>query len=204
MALVGDAFYVADSDGLLVFPYIPGATRIGGPGRVVSPLPAGRINHHWNKSLVASPDGRRLYVGVGSNSNAMENGVAAEQGRASVWEIDPAGGTAQVFAGGLRNPVGLAFEPSSGTLWAAVNERDELGSDLVPDYTTSVRRGGFFRQWGLRGAARLVELQSAGWLQGDLRPLHRWPPGRNDARRAGRIPRREWPGDGAAGWGGNQ
>jgi glucose/arabinose dehydrogenase len=144
MTLLGGTLYVADSDGLLAFPYAPGATRIAAPGRVVSRLPAGRINHHWTKSLVASPDGRRLYVGVGSNSNVMENGVAVEQGRASVWEIDPMSGASQVFAGGLRNPVGLAIEPSSGALWAAVNERDELGSDLVPDYMTSVRRGGFY------------------------------------------------------------
>ena len=144
MALVGTTLYVADSDGLLAFPYRVGKTRVDGAGRAVTQLPGGRINHHWTKSLAASPDGRRLYVGVGSNSNAAENGIAAENARAAVWEIDPATGAAQVFASGLRNPVGIAFEPSSGALWVAVNERDELGSDLVPDYITSVRRGGFY------------------------------------------------------------
>jgi glucose/arabinose dehydrogenase len=144
MALVGNTLYVADSDGLLAFPYAPGATRIEEAGRAVTPLPGGRLNHHWTKSLAASPDGRRLYVGVGSNSNVAENGIAAEEGRAAVWEIDPATGAYQVFATGLRNPVGIDFEPASGALWVAVNERDELGSDLVPDYITSVRRGGFY------------------------------------------------------------
>ena len=144
MTLVGNTLYVADSDAVLSFPYAAGATQIGVAGTAVTQLPAGRINHHWTKSLVASPDGRRLYVGVGSNSNAAENGIAAEQGRAAVWQIDPASGAAEVFADGLRNPVGLAFEPSSGALWVAVNERDELGSDLVPDYITSVQRGGFY------------------------------------------------------------
>jgi glucose/arabinose dehydrogenase len=144
MALAGSTLYVADSDGLLAFPYAPGVTNIATPGRVVTPLPGGRINHHWTKSLAASPDGRRLYVGVGSNSNVAENGMAAEEGRAAVWEIDPTTGTAELFATGLRNPVGIAFEPAGGVLWVAVNERDELGSDLVPDYITSVRRGGFY------------------------------------------------------------
>jgi glucose/arabinose dehydrogenase len=144
MALAGNTLYVADSDGLLGFPYTAGATRVATPGRVVTPLPGGRINHHWTKSLAASPDGRRLYVGVGSNSNVAENGMAAEEGRAAVWEIDPATGASNVFATGLRNPVGIGFEPTAGALWVAVNERDELGSDLVPDYITSVRRGGFY------------------------------------------------------------
>jgi glucose/arabinose dehydrogenase len=107
-------------------------------------LPAGTLNHHWTKSLIASPDGSRLYVGVGSNSNAAENGIAKEAERASVWEIDLATGSHRVFAAGLRNPVGLAWEPESGRLWVSVNERDELGSDLVPDYMTSLRDGGFY------------------------------------------------------------
>ncbi len=107
-------------------------------------LPAGPINHHWTKSLVASSDGSKLYVGVGSNSNAAENGIPAEEGRAAVWEVDPATGHHRVFASGLRNPVGMAWEPESGALWVAVNERDELGSDLVPDYMTAVRDGGFY------------------------------------------------------------
>jgi glucose/arabinose dehydrogenase len=110
----------------------------------VSDLPGGTINHHWTKSLIASPDGRTLYVGVGSNSNVAENGIAAEQDRAAIWAVDPVTGAHRVFASGLRNPVGLAWYPANGTLWVSVNERDELGSDLVPDYMTSVREGAFY------------------------------------------------------------
>jgi glucose/arabinose dehydrogenase len=143
MALVGDTLYVANADALLAFPYSVGATRVGGPGRVVTPLPAGR-NHHWTKSLVASPDGRRLYVGVGSNSNVAENGLPEEAERAAVWEIDPATGSHRIFAAGLRNPVGIDFLPGTSDLYVVVNERDELGSDLVPDYLTRVQREGFY------------------------------------------------------------
>src|SRR6185437_6082888 len=107
-------------------------------------LPGGRINHHWTKNVIASADGSKLYASVGSNSNAAENDLLHEQGRAAIWEIDRATGKHRVFASGLRNPVGLAWEPESGKLWVAVNERDELGSDLVPDYITSVRDGGFY------------------------------------------------------------
>jgi glucose/arabinose dehydrogenase len=144
MALVGNDLYVADTDAVLRFPYKPGETRITAAGAKVVDLPAGPINHHWTKSLIASPDGKKLYVGVGSNSNAGENGIPAEQDRAAVWEVDVATGQHRVFASGLRNPVGLAWEPESGALWVAVNERDELGSDLVPDYMTAVREGGFY------------------------------------------------------------
>jgi glucose/arabinose dehydrogenase len=144
MALVGDTLYVANADAVVSLPYTPGATRIDAVPRQVASLPGGTRNHHWTKSLVASPDGTRLYAGVGSNSNVAEHGMAEEAGRAAVWEIDRASGAAGVFADGLRNPVGLAFEPVTGVLWAAVNERDELGSDLVPDYITSVRQGGFY------------------------------------------------------------
>jgi len=144
MALVGDTFYVANSDAVVAFPYRSGATTIDVPGRKLAELPAGPINRHWTKSLLASRDGRTLYVGVGSNSNAAENGMAQETGRASILAIDRASGATRVFASGLRNPVGLAWQPQSGALWAAVNERDELGSDLVPDYMTSVRDGGFY------------------------------------------------------------
>ncbi|HZR37506.1 MAG TPA: sorbosone dehydrogenase family protein [Nevskia sp.] len=144
MALIGHTFYVADSDAVLRFPYQDGATRIAGPGAKLTDLPAGTINHHWTKSLLASPDGSKLYVGVGSNSNAGENGLDAEKDRAAVWEIDTGTGAHRVYASGLRNPVGLAWEPRSGKLWVAVNERDELGSDLVPDYMTAVREGGFY------------------------------------------------------------
>jgi glucose/arabinose dehydrogenase len=144
MALVGNDLYVANSDGLVRFPYTAGTTSITAAGSPVVALPAGTINHHWTKSLIASRDGRTLYVGVGSNSNAAENGIAAEEGRAAIWAIDPSNGTHRIFASGLRNPVGLAWAPGSGVLWVSVNERDELGSDLVPDYMTSVRDGGFY------------------------------------------------------------
>jgi hypothetical protein len=144
MALIGDQFYVADSDAIMRFTYAPGETRITGAGTRVVDLPAGAINHHWTKNLLASPDGSHLYVTVGSNSNAAENGIAAEEGRAAVWEVDPKTGTHRIFASGLRNPNGLAWEPASGALWVAVNERDELGSDLVPDYMTSLRDGAFY------------------------------------------------------------
>ena len=143
MALVGGELFVANADSLVAFPFQPGTTTISAKPRMVAALPAGR-NHHWTKSLVASPDGRWLYVGVGSNSNIGENGMAMEQGRAAVWQIDARTGASRIFASGLRNPVGLAFNPWSGALWTAVNERDEIGSDLVPDYITSVRDGGFY------------------------------------------------------------
>jgi glucose/arabinose dehydrogenase len=152
MALVGDTLYVADTDALLRFDYKDGAAEIKAGGTKIADLPAGPINYHWAKSLAASPDGSRLYVGVGSNSNAGENGLDWEQDRARVLEIDPATGESRSFATGLRNPVGIAFEPQTGALWVVVNERDELGSDLVPDYLTSVKEGAFygwpFSYWG--------------------------------------------------------
>ena len=144
MALVGHDFYVATTDALLRFPYEPGTTEITVPGTKVVDLPGGRINHHWTKNVIASTDGGKLYVTVGSNSNVGENGMDQEEGRAAIWEIDPKTGAHRVFASGLRNPNGMAFEPSTGALWTAVNERDELGSDLVPDYMTSVKDGGFY------------------------------------------------------------
>ncbi|MES2229047.1 MAG: sorbosone dehydrogenase family protein [Pseudomonadota bacterium] len=144
MALVGSDLYVANTDGVVRYPYTPGATHIDAPGQPVVALPAGTINHHWTKNVIASPDGRLLYATVGSNSNVGENGVAAEEGRAAIWQIDPATGSHRVFASGLRNPNGLAWEPTTGALWTVVNERDEIGSDLVPDYLTSVRDGGFY------------------------------------------------------------
>jgi glucose/arabinose dehydrogenase len=144
MALVGNALYVANTDAVLRFPYETGQTRIvAAPVKVVD-LPAGPVNHHWTKNIIASPDGRKLYVTVGSNSNAGERGVAAEAGRAAIWEIDPQTGSHRVFASGLRNPNGLGWAPGSGALWTVVNERDEIGSDLVPDYLTSVRDGAFY------------------------------------------------------------
>jgi glucose/arabinose dehydrogenase len=144
MALVGDTLYVADTDALLAFPYHEGDTHISTPGRRIVALPAGTINHHWTKNVVASPDGKKLYVSIGSNSNVGDNGMAAEAGRADIWEVDPASGAHRVFAFGIRNGVGMDFAPGSGTLWVAVNERDEIGSDLVPDYMTSVKDGGFY------------------------------------------------------------
>lgn len=144
MALVGNDLYVADSDKLLRFPYQPGETAITSPGTKVVDLPGGPLNHHWTKNVVASQDGSKLYVSVGSNSNVGENGLEAEQGRAAIWEVDRASGQHRIFASGLRNPNGMAWEPQSGKLWTAVNERDEIGSDLVPDYITSVKDGGFY------------------------------------------------------------
>jgi len=144
MALVGNDLYVADSDAVLRFPYLSGATRIAAPGTKVVDLPAGRINHHWTKNLIASADGSKLYVTIGSNSNVAENGIEVEQGRAAIWEVDVQTGRHRIFASGLRNPNGLAWEPSTHALWTVVNERDEIGSDLVPDYLTSVRDGAFY------------------------------------------------------------
>jgi glucose/arabinose dehydrogenase len=144
MTLVGNALYVANTDAVVRFPYEAGETAITAAGTKVVDLPAGPLNHHWTKNIIASRDGSRLYVAVGSNSNAGENGIDKEEGRAAVWEVDPATGSHRVFASGLRNPVGLAWEPDRDALWVAVNERDELGSDLVPDYMTAVRDGAFY------------------------------------------------------------
>lgn len=144
MALVGNDLYVANTDAIMRYPYTEGQTRIDAPGEKLLDLPAGPINHHWTKSLAASPDGSKLYVSIGSNSNVAENGIEAEKGRAAIWEVDRASGRARTFATGLRNPNGLTFEPRTGALWAVVNERDELGPNLVPDYLTSVRDGGFY------------------------------------------------------------
>ncbi|CAG9180465.1 PQQ-dependent sugar dehydrogenase [Cupriavidus pampae] len=144
MALVGADFYVANTDAVVRFPYTPGQTSIAEPGQKVVDLPAGPLNHHWTKNIIASPDGTRLYATVGSNSNVAENGMDKEVGRAAIWEIDPRTGQHRVFASGLRNPNGMAWESASGMLWTSVNERDEIGNDLVPDYITSVRDGGFY------------------------------------------------------------
>ncbi len=144
MALVGDTLFIANADEVLRFAYVAGATRITTPGVRVTALPGGPINHHWTKNLLASVDGRALYASVGSNSNVAENGMAAEHERAAIWQIDIASGAHRVYASGLRNPVGMALEPGSGRLWTVVNERDELGSDLVPDYLTAVHDGAFY------------------------------------------------------------
>lgn len=141
--LVGDTLYVANADSIRRYHYETGATRITDPGTELADLPGG-INHHWTKSLLASPDGSKLYVGVGSNSNITENGLDAEYRRAAVLEVDTATGGSRIYAFGLRNPTGLQWEPQTGKLWAIVNERDEIGADLVPDYLTSVQEGGFY------------------------------------------------------------
>ncbi|HEX5065082.1 MAG TPA: sorbosone dehydrogenase family protein [Myxococcota bacterium] len=144
MALVGDDLYVANTDALLRFDYDEGDTEVRGPGEKVIALPTGPVNRHWTRNVVASPDGARLYVAVGSSSNAAENGLASEEGRAAILEIDRASGRSRVYASGLRNPVGMSWQPESGALWTAVNERDEIGGDLVPDYMTAVQDGGFY------------------------------------------------------------
>jgi glucose/arabinose dehydrogenase len=144
VALVGGDLYVANTDSIVRYPYKSGDTKISAPGTPLTPLPGGPIDHHWTKSLVASPDGSLLYVGVGSNSNVGENGMEAEKNRAAIWQVDRPTGRWRIFASGLRNPNGLTWEPQSGALWTVVNERDELGPDLVPDYMTSVQEGGFY------------------------------------------------------------
>ena len=144
MALIGDTLYVANTDAIVAFDYVAGATQITGPGTTIADLPAGPINHHWTKDIIASPDGTMLYATVGSNSNVGENGIEKEENRAAVLEVDIATGTTRIFASGIRNPNGLSWQPDSGELWVTVNERDEIGSDLVPDYMTSVQDGGFY------------------------------------------------------------
>jgi glucose/arabinose dehydrogenase len=144
MTLVGGDLYVANTDSVLRFPYESGQTRISAAPVKVVDLPAGPINHHWTKNIIASPDGSKLYVTVGSNSNVAENGIDAETGRAAIWEVDVKTGTQRVFATGLRNPNGMGWALDTGALWTVVNERDELGSDLVPDYLTSVKDGAFY------------------------------------------------------------
>lgn len=144
MALAGDSLFVANTDALMRFPYHPGDTHVSGTGTKVADLPGGPLNHHWTKSLVASADGKFLYVGVGSNSNVAENGIEEEAGRACILEVEVSSGHSRVFATGLRNPAALAWNPQSNRVWAAVNERDEIGSGLVPDYMTEVKDGAFY------------------------------------------------------------
>ena len=144
MALVGNDFYVANTDAVMKYAYKEGDTSITTPGVKLVDLPGGTLNHHWTKDLVASPDGSKLYATVGSNSNVGENGMEVEKDRARVMEIDRTSGMMRVFATGIRNPNGPSFQPDNGALWVTVNERDEIGSDLVPDYMTSVQDGGFY------------------------------------------------------------
>jgi len=159
VVLVGDALYVADTDAILRYPFKAGDSKVGGEATKLVDLPAGPINHHWTKSLTASPDGSKLYVGVGSNSNILERGLEAELNRADILEVDPKTGAFHIFARGLRNPNGLTFYPGSDVLWTVVNERDELGPNLVPDYMTSVKRGAFYgwpySYWGQHEDARV-------------------------------------------------
>jgi glucose/arabinose dehydrogenase len=141
MALLGDTFYVGNTDGVMAFPYVAGADRITASGkRLATFKPSG----HWTRSLLPSVDGKKLYVGVGSLTNIADEGMTAEEGRAAVYELDLATGASRIFAGGLRNPVGLAWEPTTGALWTVVNERDGIGDETPPDYMTSVREGGFY------------------------------------------------------------
>jgi len=144
MVLVGDTLYVANTDAILTFTYVPGVTAITSPGVKLADLPAGPIDHHWTKSMTVSADGSKLYVGVGSNSNITENGMAVEEGRAAIYEVDRLTGAKRIFASGTRNPTSLAIEPQTHQLFAVVNERDEIGPDLVPDYLTSIREGAFY------------------------------------------------------------
>ena len=144
VALVGHDLYVANTDAIMRYPYQDGQTSITAKGTKLTDLPGGPIDHHWTKSLLASPDGSKLYVGVGSNSNIAENGLQAEYERAAIWEVDRTTGAHRIFASGTRNPTGLQWEPTTGKLWAIANERDEIGPDLVPDYLTSVQDGGFY------------------------------------------------------------
>ncbi|HVE49714.1 MAG TPA: sorbosone dehydrogenase family protein [Casimicrobiaceae bacterium] len=144
MALIGNELFVANTDAVVKFPYKEGETRISAAPTRVSELPGGTLNHHWTKNILASRDGTKLYATVGSNSNVAENGMDKEEGRAAIWEVDVKTGQHRVFANGLRNPNGLGWEPTTGALWTVVNERDELGSDLVPDYLTSVKDGAFY------------------------------------------------------------
>ncbi len=172
LALVGNQLYVANQDALVRFEYVVGQTRATAAPVTVAKLPSA-INHHWTKSLAADADGRFLYVGIGSNSNIGERGMAVEENRAVVWQIDAGSGATRTFATGLRNPTALAFEPASRQLWAVVNERDELGPDLVPDYLTSVREGAFYgwpyAYWG-PNVDRRVQPQDDKKVQAAVRP----------------------------------
>jgi glucose/arabinose dehydrogenase len=165
MALIGHDFYVANADAVMRFAYEDGATQITTSGTKVADLPGGPINHHWTKNIIASRDGSKLYATVGSNSNVGENGLDQENGRAAIHEIDLKIGQQRIFASGIRNPNGMAWQPGTGALWTVANERDELGSDLVPDYLTSVKDGGFYgwpySYWGQHVDDRVKPQDSA-------------------------------------------
>jgi glucose/arabinose dehydrogenase len=173
VAWVAGTLYVANTDAILAFPFTPGQTKITAAGVKLTDLPAGPINHHWTKAMVASPDGSKLYVGVGSNSNITENGMDAEEGRAAIYEVDRATGAKRIYASGTRNPTNLAIQPGTGTLFAVVNERDEIGPDLVPDYLTSIRDGGFYgwpwSYWGAHVDVR-AHPQNAAMVERAIKP----------------------------------
>jgi glucose/arabinose dehydrogenase len=173
MALIGDQFYVANTDALVVFPYKLGDTRISAEPKKVIDLPANAPNYHWTRDIVATPDGARLYVDVGSNSNVGDNGIDAEEGRAAIWEVDPATNTKRLFATGLRNPAAIDWNANTNTLWAAVNERDDLGDELVPDYLVAVREDGFYgwpyTYWGNHPDTR-IQPKNPELLEGALAP----------------------------------
>ena len=200
MVLIGSDLYVANTDAILRFAYKEGEAAITEPGVKVADLPGGPLNHHWTKNIIASPDGSKLYATVGSNSNVGENGLEKEENRAAILEVDLATGKWRVFASGLRNPNGMGWEPKSGALWTVVNERDELGSDLVPDYLTSVKDGGFYgwphSYWGQHVDTRVPANPENGG-EGDragLRARQSRRAARDDVLRgriaAGAIPRR--------------
>lgn len=144
MLIVGNSFYVGNTDGLVQYPYTPGANKITAAGKVILPLPAGGYNNHWTRNVIAAGDSSKLYVSVGSGSNVGEHGLENEKRRANILEINPDGSGEKIYASGIRNPVGMAWAPGTHTLWTVVNERDELGDELVPDYLTSVKEGGFY------------------------------------------------------------
>jgi glucose/arabinose dehydrogenase len=164
MTIIGNTFYVANTDGILAFPYKPGQTKMTGPGKKILELPAGGYNNHWTRNLFAAKDGKKIFVTVGSGSNVAEHGIENEARRANILEINPDGSGERIYAGGLRNPQGMGYAPGTNTLWVAVNERDELGDDLVPDYITSVKEGGFygwpFSYFGQHEDPRMKEKQN--------------------------------------------
>jgi glucose/arabinose dehydrogenase len=173
MALVGNTLYVANDDGVVKYPYTDGQTSEQGPGEKVFDLPGPPINHHWTKNIIATPDGSKLYATVGSNSNIGDNGMAAERGRAAIWQYDIASGQMREFASGIRNPNGMGFEPATGVLWTVSNERDEIGPDLPPDFLTSVKDGGFYgwpySYWG-RNVDKRVKPQDPGRVAQAITP----------------------------------
>lgn len=173
IAWVGGTLYVANTDAIMAFPFTPGQTKVTAPGTKIADLPAGPINHHWTKSMVVSADGSKLYVGVGSNSNITENGMDAEEGRAAIYEVDRATGAKRLYATGVRNPTNLAIQPGTGVLFAVANERDEIGPDLVPDYLTSIKAGGFYgwpySYWGQHVDER-VHPQNPGLVARAIKP----------------------------------